>query len=67
MGKKMRSVHGVHMNSKKPALLKPIERGLCLAQFDDRNHPHAFGWHLYFRRDFRPDRHEKKSRRSIRG
>jgi|NOAtaT_7_FD_contig_61_1180090_length_508_multi_1_in_0_out_0_2 hypothetical protein len=38
-----------HVDSFKTALCKPARsKGWVLLQFDDPNHPHSIGWHLYF-------------------
>ena len=42
-----------HTRTGKTALVQKLPRGLLLAQFDDRRHPHAYGWHLYCRHEFR--------------
>lgn len=47
-----RAKYGRHKASGKTAMVIKMKDGLCIAQFDDFNHPHSHGWHLYLRSDF---------------
>jgi len=44
---------GVHKATGERALLRKLPHGLTLAQFNNLAHRHAYGWHLYLRRDFK--------------
>lgn len=44
---------GVHKKTGEFAMIRKLDRGLLLAQFNNIEHPHAYGWHLYFKRDFK--------------
>lgn len=43
----------IHIPSGKTALVQRCKDGLCVAQFNEFDHPHSHGWHLYLRRDFK--------------
>lgn len=43
----------IHIPSGKTALVQRRKHGLCVAQFNEFDHPHSHGWHLYLRRDFK--------------
>lgn len=44
---------GTNTASGKTALIRKGPSVTTWAQFDDIRHPHAYRWHLYFRRDFK--------------
>jgi hypothetical protein len=47
---------GIHIASGETALIHRGPSGTAWAQFDSLTHPHAYNWHLYFRRDFKVPR-----------
>ena len=47
-------MHVVHKATNRSAIAMKRPDGMVIVQFDRRDHPNAYGWHLYPRRDFRP-------------
>jgi len=42
-----------HRDSGAAAIAQVLPSGLLLVQFENRKHPHAYGWHLYPRHHFK--------------